>query len=113
MIYSAEASDESAPEESLSVRAVVELSVTTWDSLSELGWQLTEDGNPAHVALDAEHTVDPSLVYPLPVYPFRTTLLSVSGRPERQFEIFECAEYWETKPVMDLGLKAKVMITVW
>ncbi|CAE7599013.1 unnamed protein product, partial [Symbiodinium necroappetens] len=111
-IYSAEASDESAPEESLSERAVVELSVTTWDSLSELGWQLTEDGNPAHVALDAEHTVDPSLVYPLPVYPFRTTLLSVSGRPERQFEIFECAEYWEAKPVMDLGLKAKVMITV-
>ena len=84
-IYRAEASDESAPEESLSVRAVVELSVTTWDSLSELGWQLTEDGNPAHVALDAEYTVDPSLVYPLPVYPFRTTLLSVSGRPERQF----------------------------
>ena len=111
-IYRAEASDESAPEESLSVRAVVELSVTTWDSLSELGWQLTEDGYPAHVALDAEYTVDPSLVYPLPVYPFRTTLLSVSGRPERQFEIFECAEYWETKPVMDLGLKAKVMITI-
>ena len=91
------------------VRSVVELSVELVDNLTEMGWQLSPDGTPTHVARDTSQTVDPSMTFQSQHFPCRTTLI---WKEKNLYEMFECGEYWDVKPVVSFGHEAKWVITM-
>ena len=96
-------------EEEKYIRSVVELSADVVDNLTEMGWQLSPDGTPTHVARDVEQTVDPSMTFQSQHFPRRTTLIWKQGN---KYEMFECGEYWDVKPVVNFGQKAKWLIAM-
>ena len=96
-------------EEERYIRSVVELSADVVDNLTEMGWQLSPDGTPTHVARDVEQTVDPSMTFQSQRFPCRTTLIWNEGN---KYKMFECGEYWDVKPVVNFGQKAKWLITM-
>ena len=85
--------------EEAQVRMVVELGESFVNSLKRRGWQLNENGQPAHVNNSSSTTTDPSEMYDPEVLARRTTLVQQSGR---RYTVFECGEYWEPKPVMEI-----------
>ncbi|CAE7625122.1 unnamed protein product [Symbiodinium necroappetens] len=94
--------------EEVCIRAVIEVS----NNLAELkraGWQVTEGSTPTHVQMSSNMTVDPSSLYDPAVLPHRTTLVHKGGN---RFEIFECGEFWELKPPMDIGCEPTKIVTL-
>ena len=101
--------EEEEEEEERHIRSVVELSADVVDNLTEMGWQLSPDGTPTHVARDVGQTVDPSMTFQSQHFPCRTTLIWREGN---KYEMFECGEYWDVKPVVNFGQQAKWLITM-
>ena len=71
-----------------------------------MGWQLSPDGTPTHVARDVEQTVDPSMTFQSQHFPCRTILIWKEGN---KYEMFECGEYWDVKPVVNFWSKSQVV----
>ena len=95
--------------EEAQVRMVVELGESFVNSLKRRGWQLNENGQPTHVNNSSFTTTDPSEMCDLEVFAHRTTLVQQSGR---RYTVFECGEYWEPKPVMEMGGSPTKVITI-
>ncbi|CAE7849605.1 unnamed protein product, partial [Symbiodinium necroappetens] len=95
--------------EEAQVRMVVELGESFVNSLKRRGWQLNENGQPTHVSNSSSTTTDPSEMYDPEVFAHRTTLVQQSGR---RYTVFECGEYWEPKPVMEIGGSPTKVITI-
>ncbi|CAE7696343.1 unnamed protein product [Symbiodinium sp. CCMP2592] len=91
------------------VRMVIEVSDEFLAGLKRQGWQVTSGSMPTHVQWNSTVTADPSQLYDPEILPLRTTLVH---KGENKFEIFECGENWELKPVVDIGCQPTRIVTL-
>ncbi|CAE7029864.1 unnamed protein product [Symbiodinium sp. CCMP2592] len=91
------------------VRVVIEVSDEFLAGLKRQGWQVTSGSTPTHVQWNSTVTADPSQLYDPEILPLRTTLVH---KGENRFEIFECGENWELKPVVDIGCQPTRIVTL-
>ena len=73
------------------------------------GWSLSTSMLPVHLAYNMSTTVDPSARYNPDEWPHRSTLIWKEGR---EYEVFECGEYWEPNRTLDLDAPARKLLTI-
>ena len=94
--------------EEMCIRTVVEMSEGLLSTMRRTGWQVTAGNTPTHVQTRSSSTVDPSMLYDPTVLPYRSTLVH---KGECLFEVFECGNFWETKPMLDIGCEPAKIVT--
>ena len=100
---------ESGDDASSNVRMIVEIPENLERLSATPGWKLRRDGQPMHVSMSSDCTVNPGRSYPSHIWPFRSTLVH---KGERKYEVFESGEIWEGREVLQTyGPKVK-MITL-
>ena len=81
------------------VRMVVDIGSDMALRAETPGWSLSESMLPVHLALNVSTTIDPSARFNPDEWPHRSTLIWKRGR---EYEVFECGEFWEVNGVKDL-----------
>ena len=82
-----------------SVRMVVVIDEEMAEHAESPGWSLSTSMLPVHLAYNMSTTVDPSARFNPDEWPHRSTLIWKRGR---EYEVFECGEYWEPNRTLDL-----------
>ena len=91
------------------VRMVVDIGSDMALHAETPGWSLSESMLPVHLALNVSTTIDPSARFNPDEWPHRSTLIWKRGR---EYEVFECGEFWEVNGVKDLDGPAEKLLTI-
>ena len=91
------------------VRMVVVIDEEMAEHAESPGWSLSTSMLPVHFAYNMSTTVDPSARFNPDEWPHRSTLIWKGGR---EYEVFECGEYWEPNRTLDLDVPARKLLTI-
>ena len=94
---------------SKAARMVVVIDEEMAEHAESPGWSLSTSMLPVHLAYNTSTTVDPSARFNPDEWPHRSTLIWKRGR---EYEVFECGEYWEPNSTLDLGAPARKLLTI-